>query len=81
MRFIFNPCPDCGHYEDPYIYRNVVRDYKGDMIDSTVKAVCRNCEWETLGHKNVEKCANDWNQSGAYFVEYQVPKVECELPF
>jgi hypothetical protein len=44
-----------------------------------VKAVCRNCEWETLGHKNVEKCANDWNQSGAYFVEYQVPEIGCEL--
>lgn len=80
MRYVFYPCPDCGCCEDPHIFREAVRDFKGNMVDSTVRAVCKNCEWETQGHKNVEKCANDWNMSGAYLTEH-IDSEDCELPF
>ena len=67
MRFKFKSCPDCGdNYNPIMLCREVTRDVNGDMVSSTVRAVCSTCGLETKGHRNVRECVDEWNNIVIY---------------
>lgn len=64
LRFIFNPCPDCGD-KDTYVTFYRVTD-ENPKRTTHVQARCCTCDWTTGWHNNVKECADEWNSTVIY---------------